>query len=294
MSIIENLIETQEFATLPAVATKILHLLEDDNVNIRELSKVIEADASLTLKLLRVANSPLYATRSEISSIHQAIVTLGLSRLSNIVLGVSIFSKFLFTSQKDVVNMMEKFWWHTSCTGMVAKSLSSRLGVFFKENEFIGGLLHDIGKLAMLQYNGDMYRQVIDLVQNEGYNDLEAELKIYGVTHPEVGEEIANLWQLPMELTDIIANHTFPENATVNKELTAVVRIADMLTEIWGAGFYEGIKILELEDTEAWKVLCEANPDVKDVDVEILTFDLEKDFYNTSEFLNLIVKDSDD
>lgn len=292
MSIIENLIETQEFATLPSVASKILSLLEDDEVNIREVAKVIEADASLTLKLLRVANSPLYATRSEISSVHQAIVTLGLSRLTNIVLGVSIFSKFLFTSQKDVISLLEKFWWHTSCTGMVAKDLAIRLNTFFKENEFIGGLLHDIGKLAMIQYDSKSYLKVIDLIENHGYNDIEAELKIYSVSHNEVGSEIAKLWQLPNDLYDIITNHTYPLDATENKELTSLVRVADLLTEIWGAGFYEGIKILDLENHDAWKVLKKYNSSAQNIDLEILTFDLEKDFRNTSQFLNLIIQDS--
>ena len=132
MSIIETLIETQEFATLPPVASKVLAMLEDDNIDIRNLSKVIEADASLTLKLLRVANSPLYATRTEINTIHQAIITLGLNRLTNIVLGVSIFSKFLLSSQKIAAELMQKFWWHASCTGMVAKSLSTKINRLYK------------------------------------------------------------------------------------------------------------------------------------------------------------------
>jgi putative nucleotidyltransferase with HDIG domain len=290
MSMVQNIIETQEFATLPAVASKILNLLEDENVSIRELSQVIEADASLTLKLLRVANSPLYATRTEINTIHQAIVTLGLSRLTNIVLGVSIFSKFLFTSQKDVLKLMEEFWWHTSCTGMVAKSLCNRAGLFFKENEFIGGLLHDIGKLAMMQYDNDMYRKVIDLTTKEHITDIDAEMQVFGVSHTEVGNHIAELWQLPNDLCDVITHHTYPKNAESNKELTAVVRLADILTEMWGAGFYEGILKFDIAGSTSWKILQESNEEMKDMDIEILTFNLEKDFLNTSEFLNLIVQ----
>jgi len=85
MSRARQIIETQEFATLPAVATKVLSLLEDEDVNIRSLSTLIETDPALTLKVLKVANSPLYAVRSEITSINQAILNLGLNRLTNIV-----------------------------------------------------------------------------------------------------------------------------------------------------------------------------------------------------------------
>lgn len=291
MSIIETLIETQEFATLPPVASKVLAMLEDDNIDIRNLSKVIEADASLTLKLLRVANSPLYATRTEINTIHQAIITLGLNRLTNIVLGVSIFSKFLLSSQKISAELMQKFWWHASCTGMVAKSLSTKINRLYKENEFIGGLLHDIGKLAMLQYDAKKYYQVVDRVQ-KGALDLEAELEVFGVTHTQVGGEIAKLWRLPQELYTIIAFHTNPLEAPNFKELVSVVRIADLLCEVWDAGFYEGIQSLKLESHPAWINLVNHIPSLQELDVEVFTFELEQDFKKSTEFLNIIAKES--
>ncbi len=289
MSLIESLIETQEFATLPPVAARVLSLLEDENIDIRDISKVIETDPSLTLKLLRVANSPLYATRTEVSSIHQAIITLGLNRLTNIVLGVSIFSKFLMSSQKMAAELMEKFWWHASCTGMVSKSLAVKVNRFYKENEFIGGLLHDIGKLAMIQYDTPKYGQVVAKVE-KGATDVEAEFDVYGVNHCQVGAEISKLWKLPNELTTIIAYHTKPSETTVHKEIVAAVRVADMLTEIWGAGFYEGIKTLKLEETDAWAVLTDQLPELKNLDVEVFTFELEQDFKKSTDFLNIIVQ----
>lgn len=291
MSVVSNLIETQEFATLPPVAAKILKLLENDNIDIREIAKVIEADASLTLKLLRVANSPLYAARNEIKSIHQAIITLGLNRLTNIVLGVSIFSRFLLSSQKEAAELMEKFWWHSSCCGIVAKSVGAKIKKHFKEMEFIGGLLHDIGKLAMIQFDTPKYKEVVALVEEKKIFDWEAEREIFGADHMEVGEHIAGLWKLPEDLTDVIANHTFPSEATYNKELTACVRFADVLCEIWGADVYEGFLEVEMEEEESWKVLAESYPELKDLDVEAFTFELENEFRTSSEFLNLLVSE---
>lgn len=290
MSNVERLIETQEFATLPTVASRILGLLEDDNVDIRDISRVIETDPSLTLKLLRVANSPLYATRTEVTSIHQAIITLGLSRLTNIVLGVSIFSKFLMSSNKSVTQLMEKFWWHASCTGMVAKSLSTKINKFYKENEFIGGLLHDIGKLAMIQFDTEKYLEVVDKV-DKGALDVEAELDVFGADHLEVGSAIAKLWKLPRELTNIISYHNDPKNAPENNDLIAVVRLPDQLCEIWDAGFYEGIKILNVEETESWQVLTNKFEDLKDLDVEVFTLELEEDFRRSAAFLEIIASD---
>ncbi len=292
MSVINALIETQEFATLPPVAAKILKLLEDDNIDIRDLSKIIEADAPLTLKLLRVANSPLYATRTEINSIQQAIITLGLNRLTNIVLGVSIFSRFLLSSQKQAADLMEKFWWHSSCTGIVAKSLAGKIKKFFKEVEFIGGLLHDIGKLVMLQYDSAKYFQVVELIEKERISDEEAEMKIFGVTHLEVGQRISELWKLPDDLNTIISYHHSPAKQKKDRGLVSVVRFADLLCEIWGAGFYEGVFSINFAEEESWITLCEEFPELKKLDVEEFTFELEKDFKRSSEFLTLIASDN--
>ena len=292
MSVIQSLIETQEFATLPPVAARVLNLLEDDNIDVRDISSVIETDASLTLKLLRVANSPLYATRTEITSIHQAIMILGLNRLTNIVLGVSIFSKFLMSSQKGVSELMEKFWLHTSSTGMVAKSLCRKIDKFYKENEFIGGLIHDIGKLAMIQYDAQKYLKVVDLIKNENKTDHEAEKEIFDITHDEVGAEIARLWKLPSELSAIITYHSEPSKSENYKELVAIVRLADQLCEIWGADFYEGISALSIPETESWQILTDSFPELKELDVEQFTFDLEEEFKNSGIFLNILMQEA--
>ena len=292
MSIIESLIETQEFATLPPVAARVLSMLENENIDIRDITKVIETDVSLTLKLLRVANSPLYAVRTEISTILQAILTLGLNRVTNIVLGVSIFSKFLLSSQHHAAKLMEKFWWHSSCTGIVAKALAKKINKNFRENEFIGGLIHDIGKLAMFQFDASNYTKVVTMITEDSIIDTEAEKNIFGVSHNEVGKEIAKLWKIPSELTNIIEYHNSPNVPPVHEDLISVVRLADLFCEIWGAGFYEGQKMLKVAEEASWQTLCESFPELKSLDVEVFTFELENEFKHSSEFLSIMVSES--
>ncbi len=288
MSVLEKMIDTQEFATLPPVATRILKLLENDNIDFRDIARIVETDATLTLKLLKVANSPLYATRTEVSSVQQAIVTLGLNRLTNIVLGISIFSRFFLSSQKQAADLIQKFWWHSSCTGMVAKSLAEKINRFYKENEFIGGLLHDIGKLAMIQYDAKKYHEVIRITAQDKITDVEAEKKVFELDHIEVGTYIANIWKLPLDLTTIISNHNNLKELDSNRELAAIVRFADVLCELWGADMYEGLQNVDLNKEESWRVLSSSYPELKDFDLEAFTFELEQDFKNASTFLNLI------
>lgn len=288
MDILQKLTQTQEFATLPEVATKILNLTQEEDVDVRNLAHLIETDAPLTVKVLKVSNSAIYGLRSPVASITQAIITIGLNRLANIVMGISIFSHFMVRSNPEAKQALEKFWWHSSSTGIVAKSLAEKIDKNFKELEFIGGLLHDFGKMLMMQFDFRSYQKVIDLTQSENLLDIEAEKRVFGVHHLEVGDHVARHWKLPTSLINIIGKHSKMIALNQDQELTAIIRFADLLCEIWGADFYEGYKVIDFSNEEAWKIITNYNPQLKDLDLEKFTFELEEDFKKSSEFLKII------
>lgn len=288
MDILQKLTQTQEFATLPEVATKILNLTQEEDVDVRNLANLIETDAPLTIKILKVANSAIYGLRSPVASITQAIITIGLNRLANIVMGISVFSHFMVRSNPEAKQILEKFWWHSASTGVVAKSLVEKIDKNFKELEFIGGLLHDFGKMLMMQFDFRSYQKVIDLIKNENFLDIEAERKIFGVHHLEVGDHIARHWKLPTSLINAIGKHSKMVALNQDHELVAIIRFADLLCEIWGADFYEGYKVIDFSNEESWKIITDYNPQLKDLDLEKFTFELEEDFKKSSEFLKII------
>ena len=290
MDFIRKLENIQELATLPTVAFRILELVEDPKATMDDISQAVETDPSLTVKILRVANSPLYGFRTEISSVRQAIISLGLNRISNIVVGVALFTKFFNTSARQNVHMRE-FWRHSTSTGIVAKSLARRLKISFNEREFVGGLIHDIGKMVMIQYFPEQYDAVLNIIRERQVRDVVAEREIFGVDHNVAGRALAKMWQLPADLTDVIASHsTLPELSNA-RDITAVVRIADLLCEMWGASSEEGILELELERERAWNVLANIRPELRDLDVEVFTFELEQEFKKAELFINLMLGD---
>ena len=258
MSVIENILKAKEMATLPDVANRVLKMLESDDIDLRNISKVIEADPALTIKLLRVANSPLYAAKAEIRSIQQAIMIMGFSKLTNIVLGVSIFSKFWLGQKKEAANIMNKFWWHSSSAGTIAKSITAKMKKNYRENEFVGGLLHKIGKLALLQYDVTKFNQTISLITEKNISDVDAEKQVFGVDHIEVGDQIAKSWKLPDDIRAIIANYPHPSKLTNHKELVAAVSFAGLLCEINGADFYKGLVPEDITDDESWEILIDS------------------------------------
>ncbi|MFY8161245.1 MAG: HDOD domain-containing protein [Candidatus Kapaibacteriota bacterium] len=287
MNLIEYIKNNQQIATLPTVATKILKMIRSDNFNINEIANVVESDPGLTLKLIKVANSPLYGLRSQVNSVNHAIMTLGLNKLTNIVLSISLYSKFLANKQGDFAYFMDLYWQHSAATGAVSKHLCHLLKQNYKEMEFLGGLLHDIGKLTMLQYDTKKYTEVIQMVEQNLIRDVEAERQIFGMTHLEVGRELAIQWQLPKELIEIIALHNSPYTSKENHLLIAIIRFSDILCEMWGEGFYEGIQYIKIEDDESWKVIRRFAKGL-DLDLEHITFELEQEFQKSNEFIKLV------
>ncbi len=287
MNLSEYIKNNQQIATLPTVATRILKMIKSDNFSITEISSVVESDPGLTLKLIRVANSPLYGLRSQVTSVNTAIMALGLNKLTNIVLSISLYSKFLVNKQNDFAQLIDKFWQHSASTGVVSKHLCNILKQNYKELEFLGGLLHDLGKLAMMQFDSKRYFEVMTLVEKEHIFDIEAEKQIFGMNHLEVGREMAIQWQLPKELIEILSFHNTPKVSKENQLLIAIIRFSDILCEMWGEGFYEGIESIKIEDDESWEVIKNYANDL-DLDLEHITFELEQEFQKSNEFLKLV------
>lgn len=292
MNFLESIAETQELVSLPTVATKVLSMLEKDEVDIREISKHIESDASITMKILRLANSPMFALRSPVSSINQAILTIGLNRVTNIVLGVSIFSKFVYLSRSSAAQFVDKFWQHSAATASVAKALSTKLRKNFQDAEFLGGLIHDIGKLAMLQHDAELFVKVDKQIIDEQANDGDVERTSFGASHSEAGNVIGRMWKLPDALNSVIAYHdNISEAPAEHKGVVSVVRFADILCEQWGAGIGENVQSVEIQNDISWKNLCSLYPELSSVNVTELCSELEQDYKKASQTLTSMLSD---
>ena len=275
MAIIDAIKKNQDLASLPHVAGKVLKLIQNKNAELNEIAKLIEADPILTMKLLRVANSPIFATRNEIRSIQHALMLLGMKRISNIVLSVSIYSKFFINAHKDAAILMERFFQHSYLTGMTAKTLTQILRKNFEDNEFVGGLLHDIGKMAMLQVHPKEYSLVRQLISQEGLNELAAEKEVFNENHIEVGLQMAHLWKLPEEIHRIIAFYKFPAQNDQLIDLVAIVSFSDAFTKIRANMINPNEDEFNYGAIEAWRVLVKQMPELRKINVQKLTAHLD-------------------
>jgi putative nucleotidyltransferase with HDIG domain len=288
MAIIDAIKKNQDLASLPHVAGKVLKLIQNKNAELNEIAKLIEADPILTMKLLRVANSPIFATRNEIRSIQHALMLLGMKRISNIVLSVSIYSKFFINAHKDAAILMERFFQHSYLTGMTAKTLTQILRKNFEDNEFVGGLLHDIGKMAMLQVHPKEYSLVRQLISQEGLNELAAEKEVFNENHIEVGLQMAHLWKLPEEIHRIIAFYKFPAQNDNQIDLVAIVSFADAFTKIRANLINPKEDEFNYGAIEAWRVLVKQMPELRKINVQKLTAHLDQTLRKSPDNFDLL------
>ena len=135
------------FPPLPAVVTQVLQITADPNSSIRDLVKVIEADVALASGILKIANSPFCGLSRQVQSLSHALGLLGTSEVRTMVLAKIMFNTFMAVSQ-DKLKKMHSLFRHAFNCGLVAKTMATRFGLD-KNESFIAGLVHDIGKLVI-------------------------------------------------------------------------------------------------------------------------------------------------
>ena len=148
-----------DIPTLPEIALKVNKLLQDEDISIGELSRIIEKDQAIVTKILRLVNSSFYQFKSRIESIPRAMVVLGLNTIRNAVLSVSVMEIFPRDKPTNGLDIRE-FWKHSIAVAVTSKHLGSKTLLESPDECFIGGLLHDIGKIALARYFADLFEQV--------------------------------------------------------------------------------------------------------------------------------------
>jgi len=141
-----------ELPAMPAVVAEVLRVTDDPASDMSAVSAAIQSDPALTAKILRVSNSPYYGMKQYVGTLKLALVILGVREVRNIVLCISVFEA-VRDSERHVAAVHE-IWNGSLRVAGLAKSLSTQLGLVLQGEEFIAGLLTDIGKVALLRLRG--------------------------------------------------------------------------------------------------------------------------------------------
>lgn len=219
--------DTLELVSLPDVVHRINLMVDDPNSSAADIGHLISEDPALTVRLLKVVNSPMFGFPSRIDTVSMAITILGTRQLRDLVLATAVVGQF--HNLTDAVVDMEVFWCHSICTAVAARTISQHLKANNSERFFVAGLLHDIGKLVMYLTHPDASHQVIELSAEPGIDKASVEKSIFGFSHEDVSAELLSQWQLPDSLVEPTRYHHHPIRATNYPSETAVIHIADAI-----------------------------------------------------------------
>ena len=220
--------------TLPTVLAQIFATLDNPDSSARDLEKIIRNDQALTTKLLAVANSAFYGFRHEISTVSRAVVAIGYSEVRNLCLGIGLMG-FMASGKFHDPEHAQSLWLHSLATAEASKVVSNWTGGVDIEVAFTAGLLHDIGKVVLSAFYPDEMLQLKELMDRGNNSLTEAEREL-DIGHEEVGKAIAEHWELPPVLIEVIGKHHHLHKRLAYLPMTATVQVADYLTRRMGMG----------------------------------------------------------
>ncbi|WP_319541476.1 HDOD domain-containing protein [uncultured Pseudodesulfovibrio sp.] len=240
-----------ELTSFPDIFFRIKEVLEDDSASADRIAKVVSTDMSLAAKLLKLVNSPLYGFPQTIDSISRAVALVGAKELSTLALGISAINYF-----KDIpaeLMDMETFWRHSITCGIFAKILAGTQTGLSPERFFIGGLLHDVGRLIMFKKLPYASTEAMLFARENSIPLTEAEMSVMGFIHTDVSTPLLEAWKFPEGLSNMINYHHTPMEFP-NPLEPAIIHVADNLAnavEIALSGMY----VMPGLDEDAWALL---------------------------------------
>jgi putative nucleotidyltransferase with HDIG domain len=231
-SILERLDQIEDLPTLPVVAMEVNKMLLDYDININRLSVSIENDQAMVSKILKLVNSAFFGLRGKISTISHAIVVLGFNTIRNAVVSISIINAFSVQKGLDGFDIAD-FWKHSVAVAVTSKYLAEKAGIHSADDCFVAGLLHDMGKLVLLQHFKDLFQKVWLAVERNNLSFYEAEKSQIQIDHAWIGGYLAQKWQLPLPLVDAIRYHHDVRPDINDQSLLLIINTADIIANTY-------------------------------------------------------------
>ena len=284
-------IEIKDIPVIPQVATKVLQLQEDNlQISFNELERIIKLDPAITARILKVANSALYARQKEITNLQQAITLLGFKMIKSMILLICASNIYGKTKKKfrgfpDAIATKSsalEMWRHLVLTAFVAKHIATKMKLDDrKEDIFVAGLLHDMGRVVLMVNQSDLYEKFLGEAGNNIEKDiLKIEEGIFGYNHLHVGKIVLEKWNFPDELVDVVFQHHAKHADSPYKINITIVAIANLYARVL---VNERLSITDLDNQEEYiKTLSISESDHEYYSKKFIE-DIQKDeFYKVS------------
>jgi HD-like signal output (HDOD) protein len=254
----------REIKSFPQFVMETLRKLNDPASSASDVAMSLSRDEGLVLRTLKLANSAAYGMSRQISDIPEAIALLGYKNISNVVLAATVYSVMDKGLSGYALDRGE-LWRHSLTAAYAARYIAQSTRKALPEEAYVGGLVHDVGKVVLNDYVRFGYGIIVKLVEEEHIPFTEAETKVLGFDHAIVGSLLVDRWDLPKEYYYSTLFHHKPNELDTDfkkyQPLVDIVSVANAMCLMMGVGigadglqnylYPESIERLEIKDYEA-------------------------------------------
>lgn len=230
----ELLADTEDLPSIPETLIEILKVLDDPESGPSDLAEVVRLDAPLMAKVLRLANSPYYSARGDITDINRCVAVLGYRTVRQVAICVSVATTLVSAVARTRGRLdYRELWRHSVVTGAITKYLARQTGYPDPEEAFTAGLLHDIGKFVLEIHAPEAYDRVIQVRGENGGHLVELEEETFGFSHAAIGAAFGESWRFPEVMCRAFGEHHIALTGEPAREredrMVALVALANYL-----------------------------------------------------------------
>ena len=223
----------------PSTATRLVAALNDPTTHIRDIIALIECEPKISSCVLNLSNSPLYGATRSITSIGHAVVILGFKSVSNLALTAATGSLFA-AGDSDLSVARDETYFQSLAIGTLARLFARQVDAANPDEAFLTGVMHDVGKLVLLDAGGHDYASIIS--SDDLGDTVEKERQLFGTSHPELGGKCGQKWGLPPSIVTAIANHHHKLVEVADVASNALIA-ANYAARNWSIGFAEELDV---------------------------------------------------
>jgi HD-like signal output (HDOD) protein len=247
----------ENLPVLPAILTQLVSCLNRPlaEVDLDEVVRLVSRDEAVAAKCVSMTNSAMFGRRRLVETVHEAVVGLGLWRVSDIVFSnrlPQVFEPFPACLDRTV------FWRHSLGCALVSQRLARMVRSHSAEKAYLAGLLHDLGILVNAVVLPEQTKAVFALAAARSISLDEAEQEILGFTHADSGFLLGEAWKLSADINTVLQFHHDSEAAPAAKDLVAIVHLSDLFCRDYGLGYgYHEARRIDFTCSPAWLTLVQ-------------------------------------
>jgi HD-like signal output (HDOD) protein len=216
---------------MPGAAQEAFRVATNPNAEAHDFIDLLQGDEGLSSRVMKIANSVFYDRGGGSKTITDAVNVIGIVELRNLINATALAGLFPVRHQ-----LRAEFWGHNIATGITAKVVARALFPPLVDQVFLAGMMHDVGKLLILQQHVDNYERVVKKGLADGHESSVAEREVYPFDHSQVGQLIAEKWNFSPDLCEAIGEHHKPWRDIEAGSLTSLTKLSDLIAHALGLG----------------------------------------------------------